>query len=162
VGEDLDVQPNDDARPPPLAATRTLVDRFLTLWAAQDVVETVALFALDAVSYVHLDEDNIPASGPKRGREEISEALYGNLAIWHVRVFKPTSIVIEGSIGRVQVDFEYEHLIEREVFASTMRIIVTVCDDLISHIEFFHDGPRVTAFMKLLDDRQRRRQGVVS
>jgi ketosteroid isomerase-like protein len=153
------VQPNDDERPSPLAATKTLVERFLTLWATQDVPETMVLFAEDAVSYVHLDEANIAASGPKCGHEEISAALYGNLAVWHTRVFKPTSVVIEGHIGRVQVDFEYEHLEEREVFASTMRIVITVRDELISHIEFFHDGPRVAAFMKLLDERRRQRLG---
>jgi ketosteroid isomerase-like protein len=146
--------PQTDDDGVPLATARELVERFLELWATQDVPETLALFTEDAVSIVHLTEGNVSASGTKIGREQISEALYGNLAVWYYKVFRPTNVVVDGNVGRVQVAFEYVHLETREIFASTMRIVITTWAGRICRIEFFHDAPRVAAFMTFLDERR--------
>lgn len=130
--------------------TRAVVERFVAFWSVQDVERTAALFADDAFSEVHFNHTEVGMSGPIRGREKITEGLYRNLAEWHYLTFDADIVAIEGNTGKVQVNFEYEHIKTRLRLSSTMRMVIVVTDGLITRVDCYHDGERVAAFMRLL------------
>lgn len=132
------------------SSTRDIVDQFVGYWSAQDVVSTSALFSSDAYSEVHLGHAEVGMSGPILGREAITAGLYQNLAQWHYIVFDATVVAIEGDTGRVQVNFEYEHIATGLRLNGTMRMVIVVTDGQISRVDCFHDTERVSAFMRML------------
>ncbi len=136
-----------------VAETRTVVERFVSFWSVQDVAQTAALFAEDAYSEVHFDHPEVGMAGPIQGREKISEGLYRNLAEWHYITFDADIVSIEDDTGRVQINFEYEHIKSHLRISSTMRMVIVVADGLISRLDCYHDGERIAAFMRLLRAR---------
>jgi ketosteroid isomerase-like protein len=148
------VQPNDDPDRNALASTRVIAETFMQYWAAQDVSETVSLLADDAISVVYLDEKRISMSGEIVGRDAIAEGLYGNLATWHYRAFDWTISSIDGETARVHIKFDYLHQTTNLPYTGTMRMLLTVRDDEITRVECLHDAPRITAFLKLLSERE--------
>ena len=132
------------------AATRAVVEKFVKYWGVQDIAQTVALHADDAVSKVHFDHSEVGMSGEVCGREKIAEGLYANLAMWHYLRFEPTIMSFEGDTGRIHIDFEYQHAQTKLLFASTQRMIVVVKDGLLTRIDSYHDVEKVAAFMRML------------
>jgi ketosteroid isomerase-like protein len=148
------VQPHDEPHRTTLSGTRAIVEQFMGYWAVQDVTETVALLADDAVSVVYLDDARIAMSGEIVGRDAITEGLYGNLATWHYRTFDWAISGVDGDTARVHITFDYLHQKTEIAFAGTMRMVITVHDDQIVRVECFNDGPRATAYMTLIAERE--------
>ena len=132
------------------AITRAVLEKFIAYWSVQDVTQTVALLAEDAVSQVYFNHPEVGMAGEKRGQTEIAEGLYENQAIWVYLQFEPVIVGIDDDTGRIQIQFEYEHQKTHLRYAGTMRMVLRVRDGLISRIDCYHDGERVAAFMELL------------
>jgi ketosteroid isomerase-like protein len=148
------VQPNNEPQPHDRATTRAVAETFMSFWAVQDVTETVAMLADDAVSMVHLDNVHVSMSGEIVGRDTIAERLYGELAMWHYLKFEWAIANVHGDEARVRIAFHYQHQKTALHYAGSMRMVLTIRDSEIVRVECHHDGPRAAAFLKLISERE--------
>ena len=142
------------------SSDRAVVEATLSYWSAQDVEQTVALFADDIVYQLYICQSAHPFGGERIGRDAVRDMLYDLLADFDYLSYRPVILAVRDGVARVQTHYHLRHRATGEHLTGSKRFVCVLQGGLVTRIHEYHDAPLVEAFMRLTDWRLAQRSGV--
>lgn len=136
-----------------MSSSREVVEAFFAFRSAQDVESACALLHERIAYRFNTTANALPFGGEWHGIDACRNVLFTILEDFDYLAYEPTILSVRGAFVRTQVRFKYLHRRTGGILEGWRRLNFRVKGGRITHIDGYHDGQLVEAFMRLTEHR---------